>query len=188
VVGASAPTVPTRGRRDSTCHPGRSNDEYVRDRSFAWQDGYGAFTVSPSHKEATVAYIQGQEEHHHVRTFQEEYREFLRRQDITWDERYVWGYGGDGAMTMVVTAALTHHRSGRRRRWRLSSNFSSFSRRFRAGLAGRHRRWRLGILPCALPSFTTTTTKLTLHSINHDGETSTRHQPEQSPPLSTGDC
>jgi len=38
-----------------------------------------------------VAYIQGQEEHHRVRTFQEEYREFLRRQDITWDERYVWG-------------------------------------------------------------------------------------------------
>jgi putative transposase len=67
------------------------NDEYVKDRSFAWQDGYGAFAISPSHKEATVAYIEGQEEHHRERTFQEEYREFLQRNGVTWDERYVWG-------------------------------------------------------------------------------------------------
>ncbi len=59
-------------------------------RAFAWQAGYGAFSVSPSHVEAVRAYIAGQEEHHRRVTFQEEFVEFLRRHGIEYDERYIW--------------------------------------------------------------------------------------------------
>jgi REP element-mobilizing transposase RayT len=58
---------------------------------FEWQTGYGAFTVSQSQLDKLRAYVRGQEEHHHVRSFQEEYLEFLERHGITYDERYVWG-------------------------------------------------------------------------------------------------
>jgi len=57
----------------------------------AWQDGYGALTVSKSDIPSVVAYIQGQREHHRVKSFQEEYRELLKRHEIEFDERYVWG-------------------------------------------------------------------------------------------------
>ncbi|MGA2033704.1 MAG: IS200/IS605 family transposase [Thermoguttaceae bacterium] len=58
---------------------------------FGWQDGYGAFTVSTSNLPSVIDYIQGQREHHRAKTFQEEYRELLRRHEIEFDERYVWG-------------------------------------------------------------------------------------------------
>jgi putative transposase len=60
-------------------------------RRFAWQDGYGAFTVSKSQLPDIVRYIQGQEEHHRAKTFQEEYLAFLQKHGIEYDERYVWG-------------------------------------------------------------------------------------------------
>jgi REP element-mobilizing transposase RayT len=60
------------------------------DAAFAWQNGYGAFSVAQSQLERTVAYVDSQNEHHRVRTFQEEYREFLARHQISFDERYVW--------------------------------------------------------------------------------------------------
>lgn len=60
-------------------------------RDFAWQEGYGAFTVSKSNLESVVSYIQKQREHHQQRSFQEEYLDFLRKHDIEYDERYVWG-------------------------------------------------------------------------------------------------
>ncbi len=59
-------------------------------RSFAWQDGYGAFTVSQSNLDEVEKYIRGQREHHRVRTFQEEYRALLQRHGIVCDERYLW--------------------------------------------------------------------------------------------------
>jgi putative transposase len=58
--------------------------------SFAWQEGYGAFTVSASQVETVRAYIAGQQEHHRTRTFQEEYLELLKRSGIRYDERYVF--------------------------------------------------------------------------------------------------
>lgn len=58
--------------------------------AFAWQTGYGVFSVSESRADDVVAYIQGQEEHHRHRTFQEEFREFLQRHQVPFDERYVW--------------------------------------------------------------------------------------------------
>jgi putative transposase len=57
---------------------------------FAWQAGYGAFAVSHDRLPAVRGYIANQAEHHRVKSFQEEYREFLRVHGIEWDERYVW--------------------------------------------------------------------------------------------------
>ena len=58
--------------------------------AFGWQAGYGAFAVSKSNVEAVREYIRNQAEHHKLRTFQDEFRDFLRRHEIEWDERYVW--------------------------------------------------------------------------------------------------
>jgi hypothetical protein len=57
---------------------------------FAWQTGYGAFSVSHSNLSQVKTYIAGQTEHHRVVSFQDEFREFLRKHEIQWDERYVW--------------------------------------------------------------------------------------------------
>ena len=57
---------------------------------FAWQEGYGAFTISSSEIAALQEYISKQEEHHRVRTFQDEYLDFLARQNIGFDEKYLW--------------------------------------------------------------------------------------------------
>ena len=57
--------------------------------SFAWQEGYGAFTVSASQLENVRRYIQQQEEHHRTRTFREEYLALLQRSGAEFDERYV---------------------------------------------------------------------------------------------------
>jgi REP element-mobilizing transposase RayT len=57
---------------------------------FYWQNGYGAFSVSPSNVSQVRAYIENQEQHHRTMTFQEEFRNLLRRHEIEWDERYVW--------------------------------------------------------------------------------------------------
>jgi putative transposase len=57
---------------------------------FAWQQGYGAFSLGMSQKEALLHYIDTQEEHHRTCTFQDEYRAFLTKYGIEYDERYVW--------------------------------------------------------------------------------------------------
>ena len=67
------------------------HDTYANLQRFAWQEGYGAFSVNVSLIEDTVRYIEKQAEHHTRKTFQEEYVEFLKRHGIEYDERYVWG-------------------------------------------------------------------------------------------------
>ena len=62
----------------------------ARYRTFFWQRGYGAFSVSPSQLVAVLQYVEAQQTHHRTRTFQEEYRDLLRRHGIDFDERYVW--------------------------------------------------------------------------------------------------
>ncbi|MGB9199184.1 MAG: IS200/IS605 family transposase [Terriglobales bacterium] len=57
---------------------------------FAWQTGYGAFSVSESNVRAISRYIAAQEEHHKKRTFQEEYVAFLKKNNVAYDERYIW--------------------------------------------------------------------------------------------------
>ena len=58
--------------------------------AFTWQGGYGAFSVSASAIDKTCEYITGQQEHHKKQTFQDEYRAFLRKHGMEWDERFVW--------------------------------------------------------------------------------------------------
>lgn len=57
---------------------------------FFWQQGYGAFSVGMSQKETLLHYIDTQEEHHRTHTFHDEYRAFLKKYGIDFDERYVW--------------------------------------------------------------------------------------------------
>jgi REP element-mobilizing transposase RayT len=64
--------------------------ETIRDKTFEWQDGYGAFTVSASLTETVKHYIARQEEHHIKKSFQEEYLEFLKLSGAEFDERYLW--------------------------------------------------------------------------------------------------
>lgn len=58
--------------------------------NFAWQAGYGAFAVSESNVPTVRDYIANQQEHHRRKSFQEEYRLFLERHDVAFDEKYVW--------------------------------------------------------------------------------------------------
>lgn len=57
---------------------------------FHWQDGYGLFSVSPSHVEAVRKYILNQEEHHRRETFQDELLRILKKYGAIYDERYLW--------------------------------------------------------------------------------------------------
>jgi REP element-mobilizing transposase RayT len=57
---------------------------------FSWQGGYGAFSVGQGETDAVRTYIANQAEHHRKRSFQEEYRAFLNKYGIAYDERYVW--------------------------------------------------------------------------------------------------
>ena len=66
------------------------NDTYRPKNKFEWQEGYGAFSVSVSTVEKTIRYIENQEEHHRRKTFKEEYVEFLKKNGIEYDERYIW--------------------------------------------------------------------------------------------------
>ena len=66
------------------------HDTFSSRHEFAWQNGYGVFSVGYPELGAVRAYITGQEEHHRQTTFQDEYRELLRRHGMEWDDRFVW--------------------------------------------------------------------------------------------------
>jgi putative transposase len=59
-------------------------------RQFYWQRGYGQFSVGPLDRDVVENYVRNQEEHHRKETFQDEFRKFLTRYSIAYDERYVW--------------------------------------------------------------------------------------------------
>ncbi len=63
---------------------------FANQGGFAWQSGYGAFSVSLSNIEAVKLYIANQAEHHRTKSFQEEFIEFLKRHGLAYDERYLW--------------------------------------------------------------------------------------------------
>ena len=67
------------------------HDTFPDHREFEWQEGYGAFSIGISGVADTTAYIQKQEEHHQTVTFEDEYRAFLKRHDLHYDEKYIWG-------------------------------------------------------------------------------------------------
>jgi putative transposase len=65
----------------------RKDDRYI---DFYWQDGYGAFSVSPSDVGTVKKYIENQHEHHKIVSFQDEYRQMLADHHIEFDERFMW--------------------------------------------------------------------------------------------------
>ena len=65
------------------------HDKWPR-RSFAWQLGYGAFSVSKSNAPEVLMYIGNQEAHHRRRAFKDEFVDLLRKHEIEYDERYIW--------------------------------------------------------------------------------------------------
>lgn len=60
-------------------------------KAFAWQKGYGIFSVGPADLDAVVRYIDAQEEHHRKQTFQEEFTAFLRKYGFETDDKHLWG-------------------------------------------------------------------------------------------------
>jgi hypothetical protein len=59
-------------------------------RSFQWQEGYGAFTVSPGARKKVESYIRNQEKHHAKKSFQQEYVELLTQAGIEYEDKYLW--------------------------------------------------------------------------------------------------
>jgi REP element-mobilizing transposase RayT len=71
----------------------KSSSKWMKEQGvldFAWQNGYGVFSVSQSNVVAVRKYIESQAEHHKKRDFKAEFREFCKRHDVAIDERYVW--------------------------------------------------------------------------------------------------
>lgn len=66
------------------------NENKLAKCHFEWQEGYGAFSYSKSQIQNVVNYIQNQEEHHKKKTFLEEYKEFLEKFEVDFDERYIF--------------------------------------------------------------------------------------------------
>ncbi len=67
------------------------HEEFPALKHFGWQDGYAAFSVSKSDIPDIVSYIRNQREHHRKKSFKDEYLEFLIKNGIEYDERYLWG-------------------------------------------------------------------------------------------------
>ena len=66
------------------------HETFPEHHQFAWQEEYGALSVSVSQLDKTIDYIKGQEEHHRKMTFQEEFLALLKKHRIEYDERYLW--------------------------------------------------------------------------------------------------
>ena len=85
----------TANLSDFMGHIKRTSTKWIRNKgerykTFSWQGGYGAYSISASHVDTLIKYIENQEEHHKTMTFQEEFRMFLEKYGIKYDERYVW--------------------------------------------------------------------------------------------------
>ena len=68
----------------------KSSSKWIKEQGildFAWQNGYGVFSVSQSNVEAVREYIEGQAEHHRKRDFKDEFRDFCKRYHVAVDER-----------------------------------------------------------------------------------------------------
>jgi putative transposase len=66
------------------------HETFTNQRTFSWQEEYGAFSVSMSQMDKTIAYIRGQAEHHRKFTFQEKFLQLLKKHALEYDERYLW--------------------------------------------------------------------------------------------------
>ena len=66
------------------------HDTFPQHHAFAWQEGYGAFSIGVSQVEITIRYVNSQPDHHREKTFQEEFLGFLEKHGIEYDPRYLW--------------------------------------------------------------------------------------------------
>ena len=64
--------------------------DVICNQSFAWQEGYGAFSVSSTHIAPITQYIKNQEEHHKGVTFKEEFINLLHKNEVKFEEKYLW--------------------------------------------------------------------------------------------------
>jgi REP element-mobilizing transposase RayT len=73
------------------------NKEKLTGEKFSWQEGYGAFSYSHSHVQVVIDYVLHQPEHHQNKTFQEEYKEFLKKFEVAYEEKYLFDWLETGA-------------------------------------------------------------------------------------------
>jgi putative transposase len=66
------------------------HETFAHRKGFAWQEGYGAFSVSKSEEEKVINYIANQKQHHEKHSFKDEFMRFLHRYQVDYDERYLW--------------------------------------------------------------------------------------------------
>ena len=66
------------------------HQNFLMCKDFEWQEGYGAFSVSPSSREAVLQYIRNQETHHKKCDFREEFLWLLQNNAVKYDEKYLW--------------------------------------------------------------------------------------------------
>lgn len=66
------------------------HDTFTEYHDFAWQAGYGAFSIGVSQTDDTTRYIDNQKQHHRKRTYQDEFLAFLKKHEIEYDPRYIW--------------------------------------------------------------------------------------------------
>ncbi|NBC24122.1 MAG: transposase [Bacteroidetes bacterium] len=59
-------------------------------KNFYWENGYGAFSISSSKVESVRSYIKKQKEHHQNMSFEEEYKDMLKENNVEFDARYIW--------------------------------------------------------------------------------------------------
>jgi REP element-mobilizing transposase RayT len=74
-------------KKDSSKWIKEQGSQYAK---FYWQHGYGAFSLGFSQLDSLIGYIKNQEAHHQKETFQDEFRRFLKKYQVQYDERYVW--------------------------------------------------------------------------------------------------
>jgi putative transposase len=67
------------------------NDTHAAGKDFAWQEGYGAFSVSASQTEGVISYIEGQAAHHAKRSYEDEFLDFLKEYGVEYDPKHVLG-------------------------------------------------------------------------------------------------
>jgi putative transposase len=90
-IATTLPTTRTAARVVSEIKTGSSAWMKAQGvANFAWQRGYGLFSVSPADLGRLIQYIDQQETHHRKRSFQDEMRTFFEKYHVAFDERYVW--------------------------------------------------------------------------------------------------
>lgn len=86
---ATRPAIPDLLRDIKANSSGWIHHTFPEHKTFAWQDGYAAFSVSKSVLPKVTEYVRNQREHHRAVTFEEELIELLRRHEVEFDEKYI---------------------------------------------------------------------------------------------------